>query len=153
MFDPVQTELEILGPGKEDRVLLPLDGKQGIEVRTGHANERLVYELKVPLAHSERFPYAVGAGSGKTISIGFETPEFDRSGTRNRRERMGRPPGGGEPGEDGMGESGGLGVPGGGMGRHGGGGPGGSPGGGFSMPQPLKLWMRVVLALNPTPEK
>jgi hypothetical protein len=154
MLNRVQTEMEILGPGKDDRVLLPLDGKQGIEVRTGYLNERLVYELKVPLIRGEEHPYAVGVISGKTFSIGFETPKNDKSRMPNL-ERMGGPPGG-EGGEGGMGGGppGGFGGPGGGRGMPGGG-PGGPPpgGSGFSMPEPLKLWMNVVPAVKPSVEK
>jgi hypothetical protein len=150
IFGRVQTEMEILGPGKNDRMILPLDGKQGIEVRTGHDNDRLVYELKVPLAASDSFAYAVGAVSGKTFSIGFETPEMDRSRMPGRREGMGGPGDGfGGPG-GGMGIPGG--GPGGGMGGHRGG-PGGAREGGFTQPKPLKLWMNVVPAVKPSVEK
>jgi hypothetical protein len=157
LFDRVQTEMEILGPGKEDRLKLPLDGKEGIEVKTGFANERLVYELKVPLVRSEKTPYAVGVGSVNSVSIGFETSEFNKSRMRmpGRQGGHGAPPGGGmdEGGMDGGSGGGGFGGMGGGppgrggMGRRGGG-SGGPPGGGTITSTPLKLWLNVAVAME-----
>lgn len=127
-----QTDMEILGPGKKDLLRMPVKGAQGVEVKMGLADGRLVYELKVPLVRKEGFPYAVGIGAEKTVSVGFETPE---SGAGMGRERKGGSYGGGMRPEGGMGFGRGMG----GRMRHGG-------GGGFSAPEPLRFWVKLHLA-------
>jgi hypothetical protein len=136
MFQESQSEMEILDPGKKDRLRMAVNGAQGVDVKTGLANGRLVYELKVPLVKKEGFPYAVGIGAKKTVSVGFETPE---SSARVGPERMRGPYGGGMRPE----AEGGMGFGGGGMGGHGmrrGGGKG------FSATEPLQFWVKVHLA-------
>lgn len=134
------TELEILGPGKDERQRLPLDQAQGIDLNINRDNGVLVYEIKIPLRHGEERPYAIGAVAGDKIGIGLETPEFDRKEMRDRmRSGMGGRPRGGRPG-------GGLGGGrGGGMGR-----PGGPGGQRPAMPETLKIWVKVQLATSPS---
>ncbi|MGB9006144.1 MAG: hypothetical protein WCB96_10505 [Candidatus Aminicenantales bacterium] len=127
------TELEILGPGKNEAKRMPLSEAIGIEISLVPSSGLLVYELKIPLVQSEQHPYAVGALPGKIIGLGLESPKINL-------ERGMRGMGGGMPG-------GGLRPP---MG--GGPGPGGS-GGGWMMPEApkeLKLWAKVSLAPGPS---
>lgn len=116
-------ELEILGPGKDESVRMPINEAKGINVTVKLSSGTLVYELKVPLSQDEQNPYAVGAKAGSSIGIILETPKINRSDMR--RGMAGGMPGGG--------------------GR---GGMGGMPGGGmrFKMPGPLKIKAIVQLA-------
>lgn len=132
----VPRRLELLGPDKDDVRSLVLDHVPGISVSLARADDVLVYELKVPLAKSATAPYSVGAMSGATIGLGFETTKLERA---KAPERPGASPGGGS----GMGMGGiSMGMPG--MGR---GGPSGEskP----DLPKPWKVWTRVALASPP----
>ncbi len=131
------TDLEILGPGKEDRRKMHVFDAGGVEVEMGTADGALVYELRVPLVSSDAHPYAIGVEPGGKIGVGLETTRIDMRAMRE--EMRNRGPGG-------MG--GGRGMPGGGM--PGGGMPGGGRGGMGGrrpqMPDPLELWAKVRLA-------
>jgi hypothetical protein len=121
-------ELEILGPGKDESVRIPIDEAKGINVTVKLSSGTLVYELKVPLSQDEQNPYAIGAKAGSSIGIILETPKINRSNMR--RGIAGGMPGGG--GRGGMGGMRGGGMPGGGM--------------RFRMPGPLKVKAIVQLA-------
>jgi hypothetical protein len=128
------TELEILGPGKNEANRMPLSEAKGIEIKLVSSSGLLVYELKIPLVQSEQHPYAVGALPGQIIGLGLESPRINME--RGMRRMGGGMPGGG----------GGLRPP---MGA----GPG--PGGfGDEMmpeaPKELKLWAKVSLAPGPS---
>ncbi len=112
------TELEILGPGKNESIRLPIEEAKGININLSASSGTIVYELKIPLSQDEQNPYAIGAQAGSSIGIRLETPKISRS---NMRRGMG-------------------GVPGRGMGR--------MPGGGmrFRMLEPLKVKAIVRLA-------
>lgn len=129
--DPMRqmTELEIIGPGKDESVRMPIDEAKGINIIMRASSGTLVYELKVPLSQNEQYPYAVGVTAGSSIGIRLETPKLKRSNMR--RGMAGGMPGGG--GRGGMG-----GMPGG----------GGMRGGGMrpQMPGPLKVKAIVQLA-------
>ncbi len=117
------TELEILGPGKDERIRLPIKEAKGININLSASSGTLVYELKIPLSQDEQNPYAIGTQAGSSIGIRLETPKINRSNMR--RGMAGGMPGGG--GRGGMGR-----MPGGGM--------------GFRMPEPLKVKAIVQLA-------
>ncbi|KAA0220831.1 hypothetical protein EDS67_29210 [candidate division KSB1 bacterium] len=138
------TEMEILGPGKDDRQRLPLDKARGIDLNINRDNGVLIYEIRIPLRHGADRPYAIGANPGDKIGIGLETPEFDRKEMRERmRSGMGeRPRGGMSGGRPGGGFGGG--GRGGGMGR-----PGGPGGQRPELPESLKVWTKVQLAASP----
>lgn len=147
-FDSSLTDLEILGPEKEDRKRLILAEVPGIEAKIFSDRESMVYELKVPLAKSETTPYAIGSAVGAEIGVGIVTP------TRKQGQRQGRRGGpggrGGGPGSGG-GKGGGSSYGGNSGGSYGGGGRGGSGRGGgggqrSQMPKPVKLWLQVNLS-------
>ena len=135
-LEPQLDELEILGAqGSANRV--PLGDAYGIEVKLSRANGALVYEVKVPLPSANNV-YAIGATPGQSISIGLESPEYER-------------PDGGRGGmEQGMGR--GMGGRGGSGGRGGRSGSGGSrqsdmrPPEGFERPEPIEVWATLRLA-------
>lgn len=121
-------EFQIIGADKKDTISLSVDNESGVQVRVGTRNERMVYELKIPLNRSDDHPYAVGVSPGDEIKIKFETGQFKRPEmNRPRGERPdGRMPSGGMPG----------------------GGRGMRPDSGMrpEMPQPMKLDVKVKLA-------
>lgn len=123
------SELEILGPGKDESIKMSKEDAKGIDIIVKGLSGMLVYELKVPLNHSEEYPYAIGAKAGSLIGVRLETPKISR-------QRMG--------GKGGMG--GGKGGMGGGKGGMG----GGMRGGGMrpQTPKPLKVKAVVQLASN-----
>ena len=121
-------KIEIIGPDKNKAITIPVTNPTGIEVRVGTRNERMVYELKIPLAESDEHFYAVGALPGNEIKVQFETGEFKKSA-------MNRPSGIRPDGN---------------MDRRGGGGKGMRPGAGGrerpDMPEPMKMSVKVLLA-------
>jgi hypothetical protein len=122
-------ELEILEPGKDEHRKMPVEEAEGIDIKLEVSSGLLVYELKVPLLADEQHPYAVGVEAGSSIGIGLEVPKIDLGAMRERV-------GGRQPG--------GMGMPGGGIGRGGG---VGMPGGRRpQMPRGLKVWLAVQLA-------
>ena len=132
--------LEVLGPKKDDVRSLVLDHAPGIAVKIGQAEGALVYELKVPLAKTAEFEYAIGTRPGALIGFGLETPKPQSS---SRAEGPGGMGGGG--GGGGMGGRGRGGRGGGGMGGGGGRGMGGGGRGGEEL-KPLKAWALLQLA-------
>lgn len=142
----VASEMEMIGPGEDDRMTVPAAGGSGAWARLEQSGDLLTLELRFPLRGTDDRPLAVGAVPGATVAIGFETEK------PKRREGEDGPPEGGPRG--GMhGGGGGMGGPGGGgMGGPGGGhggGPGGMHGPEGSMPKSIKVWMRVTLATAP----
>jgi hypothetical protein len=146
MFQQMTSEMEILGPGKEDRVRMSSPGAKGIKVQFGHSsNGNLVYELKIPLRRDADQPYAINTDTGKTIGIGFEIAEANR-GTMKRRTGEDESMSGGGRGGGGRSGRGGGGARGGRV-R---GGEGGSLEEGSSSHEPFNLWIRVALAGMPS---
>jgi hypothetical protein len=149
----IAAEMELIGPGEDDRLTVPAVGGGGAWARLEEASNVLTLEFRFPLLATDEHPLAVGAAPGGTIAIGFETEKPRRpEGGDGRPE--GGPPGGMHGGG---GPGGGMGGPGGGMGGPGGGmgGPGmRPPGGGMrgpegAMPKAMKVWTRVTLATAP----
>lgn len=130
------TELEILRE-KEPPRRMPVAEARGIEVKVLPTSERIVYELKIPLAVTKPHPFAVGTEPGKTIGVGFESPKLEPSQMPRRRFGERRRTGG-EPGEGGEGPGEG--------GAEAGEGGGHGYGGGFRRPEAMKIWASVSLA-------
>ena len=128
-------ELEILGPGKDEGVRMPVEKAEGIDVKIEVASGMIVYELKVPLSLSEESPFAIGAKAGDLIGVRLEIPKMDLGQIRRRMD-------------------GGRSMPGGRGGRGGGMGGMRMPGGGMrpQMPKPLKIRAKVQLASPENPE-
>jgi hypothetical protein len=140
-------EIRMVGPDKEPIASFSgVDSSEtAVQAMIGFANRTLIYELKLPLAGPDAPPFAVNAGPGASIGIGFKVGQRQMPGTK--REGL-NPPEGMEGGPGGMG-----GGPGGGGGDRGGfpGGGAGAPGGmgGRSAEEPLALWVKVKLAAGP----
>jgi hypothetical protein len=123
-------EIEILGPGRDEKASLHIDELKGIRVAVSRSGGMIVYELAVPLVKGENAPYAAQSGPGKTLGIGFDAAEPDVL-------MPGRGMGGRMPGGIGGSRRGGF------QGR------GGMMGRGFRQNQPLKIWLKVNLAPGP----
>jgi hypothetical protein len=126
-----QEDVEILGPGRDEFLMLKKDDLKGVEVAQENDNGHFVYEIKMPLAKSGDAPYAAGSAPGRSLGVGFE-PAADTAG---RRRGMRGISGGYGPGYGGRG---GMMGPGGLMGR--------SMGRGYGGGGEFKLWMNVALA-------
>jgi hypothetical protein len=149
-FERTLDELEILGPGEDDRKRILVEKAEGLEIRVRNETGLLTYELQVPLQSLGEGSYAVGTTAGALIGIGLEVPKPDMDEMRDMmkgRGRGGMPPGGGQPGGQppGGGRTGGMtgsrGGGRGGMGMRGGRGP--------QIPDGLKIWAKLQLAANP----
>jgi hypothetical protein len=120
-------DVELLGPGKNDRNLFTILELPGITVKVENSRGSAVYDLQVPLRESDDHPYALAARAGSTINLKIET------GKNESGPRSGGLPGGGRSG---VGRMGG--------GSHGGGKSGGENGG--SRPEPLEFSAKFRLA-------
>jgi hypothetical protein len=121
----IRSELEILGPGRDEKVRLRVEEAKGIEAAF-QTRGRFVYELKVPLAKNDGTPHAIGVETGKIVGVGFDSPRLDF--ILPGRGMGGRIPGGFGPGLSGR-NPGRIG-----MGR------------GMRNAEPIKFWMKVQLA-------
>ncbi len=147
--------VEICGPGEDDRHEMSKAEATGIDVRYRISRDTLVYELKVPLADNGKYPFAIGTTAGALIGVGIEAGgrQFQKreggesSGWGGRRGRGPDGAGFGDAGVAGRGEGGG------GYGSHRGGYRGGSEEGGDnpgSRPDPYRSWIKVQLATQDT---
>ncbi len=152
VFDPADqltnppTELEILGPSKEDHHRMQIMETGGILVKFSLSGNSFVYELRVPLAQGDQYPFAIHSNIGNVIGLGLETSQ----GRVERKEESGRKGGSiGDASED-EGDRGGYG--GGGMRGAGRGGERGGHGQGGTREffGPLDTWMKVKLVPKDT---
>jgi hypothetical protein len=147
-----QTDMELLGPEDEDRMIVSLLQEKQIQAKINDASGGLSYELRVPLQHDAKHPHGIGVVAGKELGLALETQSREKmmsksgGGPRGSREggRGGRMPSGGDDQQ-----GGGMMPPGGdGQGPGGGRGPGGmrgdrSSGSGSS---PIDITLKVVLS-------
>ena len=82
----VLDRFDVLGPGQNQRRLVDLTPELGIELASSRAENEVAYELKIPLQKAASWPYAVGAGPGRTIGLGIATPELPVN--RGQRPRL-----------------------------------------------------------------
>ena len=136
MFRDAQTELVLLGPGKDDMQIVPLMNPYGLKAALGQSQRQFVYELQIPFELMSSQLEIEPPQPGAVIGITFETGK-----TEFMRDFSGGPPGGFEGGELPVG-----GLPG--EGRRGGG-PGGSgdiPGRQFPDLSVFEYQLKVTLA-------
>lgn len=151
-----QTEMELLGPTDEDRMIVSLLQEKQIQAKVSDASGGLTYELRVPLQHDAKHPNGIGVIPGKDLGLALETRTMENmmgrpgGGQRGGREggRGGMMPSGGDNQEGG----GGM-MPPGGDGQGPGGGRGRGPGGGMrgdrsgsSGSSPIDITLKVVLS-------
>ena len=147
MMQAALQQLEILGPGKDDRQQFStLQQMPGIEAKIGNGANSVVYELKVPLHKSKDYQYWIGPDNLATVKVSMEMGNFEKG----KRQSMNSGDEGGEGGEGGGGYGGGGGRRGGGGGM--GGGRGGRGGGGGrqqgSAPSQFKFNANIRLAAS-----
>ncbi len=117
---------------------MELSDAGGIQVASGLDQDRIVFEVRLPLATSPTRPYAAGVAPGHAIDLGVFSPELPKPGRAGRE-------GFGDEGRRRGGISGGM-----------GGGPMGGGFGGYggmggddteaARPSQLKLWTTLDLA-------
>ena len=128
-------EFEIVKSEKDPIQKMGFSQVKGLELKVASSTGLIVYEMKIPLAASADIPVAVGAEPGKSIGIGFETGKIDtskmpRGGTPPGGDGTIRPPAGGGQEEIGA------------MGRRGG------AGSRLGLPDSLRVWALVQLAVG-----
>jgi len=133
-----QYEIDVYGPGENERVRIPVENNEGIHVSTDLTESgQYVYELKIPLKGSSSTLFAFDISPGEKLGLGFTTGKLEMDPDLMREKGMG-------PGSGGV-RMGPVGVPGGGRGgMGGGGGRGGFPD--RKPPKPLEVWTKVTLA-------
>ena|GEM_PF-432138 len=120
-----QYEIDILGPGEDESLRIPVQNTEGIHVSADLTEfGQFVYEIKIPLKETSPTPFALDISPGETLGVGFKTGQMKMDRDRKREEGI-------EPG----GSSGkmGRGV----MGR--GGVPNRKPS------EPLEVWTKITL--------
>jgi hypothetical protein len=129
------TTIQILGPGENDNQSVMLADAKGISIKMGRQNSVLVYEMKIALKKSSDDIYAIGIKNlNSQIGVGFETAEINRDNKEQRNQNGDQNPGNRGPGNRGHGNFG--------RGQNRG-----------SMPEPLKYWVKVTLAVKGTNTK
>ncbi len=142
IFSESLNEIEIIGPEEYDYYKGNVNDVQGIEAKITKSNNSIVYELKVPLDKDTENPYGICTEIGKSITIGFKTPEIKLREKKEDFDRGNMGGGFGGPGGRGERPTGGEmpgGMPSGGM-------PGGMQGKEREMPKNLELWIKTKLA-------
>ncbi len=81
----VSDHVDVLGPGKFSRRLVPLDPSSGVAVGIGGEDGGMAFEVRVPLATSALSPIALGTSAGRTFTLGIATP-VRRKGPREPME-------------------------------------------------------------------
>ena len=122
-------ELEILGPGNDDRRRMSIVAAGGLQAKINPGEGSFVYELRVPYKDESRFPFSIKSTPGSFLGVGIETSSLETPG--------------GTRGGSSAGSGGGRGR--GGRGGGGGGNSGGSDQGAGGMGGPIKDWIKVQL--------
>jgi hypothetical protein len=147
-INDASTEFELLGPTREDGLVVARGQDEPVQVSIGDDSGVLVYQVRLPLQPSDEHPVAIGASAGTTMKIVLDTTPQKRKGPYEGGE--GGPMGGPPQGGSGAGP-GGYG-PGGGMGGPPGGGMGGPPGGEGSRGEGFKSFkVNLAVTLAPGP--
>jgi hypothetical protein len=148
-INDVSTQFELLGPTREDSLVVERGPEQPVQVAIGDDSGVLVYQVRLPLQPSDDHPVAVGAAPGVPVTVTLETTPPKRQPPPEGTEGEGsggEEPWGGGRGTGGYGGGGMEGVP---HGTHGGGHWGGGPGrGGFKV---FKVDLAVALVPAPPP--
>ncbi len=146
------TDMELLGPEDQDRMIVSLVQEKQIQAKMSDAAGGLTYELRVPLQHDTQHPHGIGVIPGKNLGLALATETMpSRGGGPGRGPRGGREggrggmmPSGGDDqqGDDGMMMGSDGQGPGGGRGR------GGMRGdrGMISSSAPIDITLKVVLS-------
>jgi hypothetical protein len=106
-FAPEMRVAEITGKSSQERTRISTDSLPGVEVKIGGQEQWFVYELRVPLAVSGRYPFTVDAKAGQRMTVRLQAEKPDMSRMRDHERGSGGPGsggwGGGRRSGDGMG--------------------------------------------------
>jgi hypothetical protein len=125
----IRPEMELLGPGKDERRRVTIGQVGGINARLGRQQDLLIYELKVPLKFSPDHPWSIEVVPTNALSIGLEAEPLSVERLPSQRTN----------------------VPTAGRGR--GRGSGGNIQGPGDQPEPLKIWARVHWTPQASPQE
>ena len=116
-FDDIHTEFILIGPGKEDRQIVPLKNDYGVEIKVSRTRRQLVYETKIPFTLMENHWQTDKFNLQSDLIVTFKTAELDIAAMRSRTDTGGMPDGrtggmagGGRGAQRGGGRSGGQGM-------------------------------------------
>ncbi|MBL7067418.1 MAG: hypothetical protein ISS29_06115 [Candidatus Marinimicrobia bacterium] len=116
-FDDIHTEFILMGPGKEDRQILPLENDYGVEIKISRTRRQLVYETKIPFTLMKDYWQTDKFNLQSDLIVIFKTAELDIAAMRSRADTGGMPggrsggmTGGGRGGQRGGGRPGGQGM-------------------------------------------
>jgi len=111
-FDDIHTEFILMGPGKEDRQIVPLENDYGVEIKISRTRRQLVYEIKIPFTLMEDYWQTDKFNLQSDLTVTFKTAEIDIAAMRSRADTggmQGGMTGGGRGGQRGGGRSSGQG--------------------------------------------
>jgi len=137
-LDDIHTEFILMGPGKEDRQIVPLENDYDVEIKISRTRRQLVYEVKIPFTLMKDYWQTDKFNLQSDLIVTFKTAELDIAAMRSRTD-MGGMPGGRPGGMTGGGRGGQRG------GKRGGGYPGGQ-GMQRSSPESFEFRTKVILA-------
>jgi hypothetical protein len=95
-FDDIHTEFILIGPGKDERQIVPLENDYGIEIKISRTRRQIVYEIKIPFSLMEDYWETDKFNLQSDLIVTFKTAELDISAIRSRTDMGGMP--GGRPG-------------------------------------------------------
>jgi hypothetical protein len=106
-INEASTEFELLGPTREDSLVVERDPNQPVQVAIGDDSGVLVYQVRLPLQPSDDHPVAVGAAAGAPVTVSLDTArpkgQPPPEGAGPEGSEGARPPEGGERGPGGYG--------------------------------------------------
>ncbi|NQT64607.1 MAG: hypothetical protein HQ554_00295 [FCB group bacterium] len=95
-FDDIHTEFILMGPGKEDRQIVPRENDYGVEIKISRTRRQLVYETKIPFELVYQYLKIDHYGLPEGLTVTFKTVVLDIAAMRSRTDTGGMP--GGRPG-------------------------------------------------------
>ncbi|MFA4839396.1 MAG: hypothetical protein WC703_07975 [Candidatus Neomarinimicrobiota bacterium] len=99
-MDDIQTEMIVIGPGKDDQRILPLVNKQGLTVKISRDRQKFGYEIQIPLKMIAQQLKTEPLSPKYPLKIALKTEKAEKS--------IGRPEGGMGEGPQGGGGRGGF---------------------------------------------
>jgi len=97
-LEDLQTEFILLGPGKEDQRIIPLQNDYGVALKTGRSYRQFVYEIQIPFGLINEYLISDRSKLKSELTVVFKTAQIDltemRSGAGRTGGRSGGHPGG-----------------------------------------------------------
>lgn len=97
-LEDLQTEFILLGPGKEDQRIIPLQNDYGVVLKTSRSYHQFVYEIQIPFSLINEYLIVDESKLKSELTVVFKTaqiyPTEMRSGAGRTDRRPGRRSGG-----------------------------------------------------------